>query len=147
MRGKFVAKNQKETELLAQKFAEELRGGEVIAFFGDLGSGKTTFTSALAKALGCPETVTSPTFVIMNRYSGRLVVNHFDMYRINDFDGLYSTGYFDVAGQPDSVTLIEWSENIIDLIPQPLYKIVVSQGTTLDERIFVFIQFTEDEKA
>ena len=146
MRGKFVAKNQKETETLAQKFADELRGGEIIAFFGDLGSGKTTFTSALAKALGCPETVTSPTFVIMNRYEGRLTVNHFDMYRISDFDGLYSTGYFDVAAQSDSVTLIEWSENIIDLVPPPSYKIVVSQGTTPDERIFEFIPFTEDKK-
>lgn len=146
MRGKFVAKNQEETELLAQKFADELRGGEIVAFFGDLGSGKTTFTSALAKALGCPETVTSPTFVIMNRYEGRLIVNHFDMYRINDFDGLYSTGYFDVAGQLDSVTLIEWSENIIDLIPPPAYKIMVSQGKSPDERIFEFIQFTEDKK-
>ena len=140
MRGKFVAKNQKETEALAQKLANELRGGEVIAFFGDLGSGKTTFTSALATALGCPETVTSPTFVIMNRYCGRLIVNHFDMYRISDFDGLYSTGYFDVAGQPDSVTLIEWSENIIDLIPEPTIRVYVTPGTTPDERIFEFLE-------
>ena len=144
MRGKFVAKNQKETEALAQKLANELRGGEVIAFFGDLGSGKTTFTSALARALGCLETVTSPTFVIMNRYCGRFVINHFDMYRISNFDGLYSTGYFDVAGQPDSVTLIEWSEHIIDLIPPPTYKIVISQCTTPNERIF---EFTEEKKA
>lgn len=144
MRGKFVAKNQKETEALAQEFADELRGGEVIAFFGDLGSGKTTFTSALARALGCPETVTSPTFVIMNRYEGRLVVNHFDMYRVNDFDGFYSTGYFDVAGQPDSVTLIEWSENIIDFIPPPSHQIRISRGAAPDERIF---EFSEGEKA
>ncbi|HOP12269.1 MAG TPA: tRNA (adenosine(37)-N6)-threonylcarbamoyltransferase complex ATPase subunit type 1 TsaE [Oscillospiraceae bacterium] len=144
MRGKFVAKNLTETEALAQKLAGELCGGEVVAFFGDLGSGKTTFTSALAAALGCPETVTSPTFVIYNRYTGRLAVNHFDMYRINDFDGLYSTGYFDVAGQPDSVTLIEWSEHIIDLIPEPTMCVYVTPGKTPNERIF---EFTEEKKA
>jgi len=147
LRGKFVANNLKETEALAQKLAEELQGGEVIAFFGDLGSGKTTFTSALAKALRCPETVTSPTFVIMNRYAGRLVVNHFDMYRINDFDNLYSTGYFDVAGQSDSVTLIEWSEHIINLIPKPTLEVHVSQGSTTDERVFEFIEYLGEEKA
>ena len=113
---------------IARQIAADLKGGEVIALCGELGSGKTAFTAFLAEALGCRETVTSPTFVIFNRYaSGRLTVNHFDMYRISGFDDLYTTGYFDVAGQPDSVTVIEWAERVLGDIPCPDYRIAITR--------------------
>lgn len=130
MKFDFVSHSLEETAGLAEKIARSLRGGEVIALFGDLGSGKTAFCSALAEKLGCPQTVTSPTFVIFNRYRGRFTVNHFDMYRISTFDELYDTGYFDAAGAGDSVTLIEWAENIIDFIPEP--DIIIKAGMTPD---------------
>lgn len=134
MEGCFECDNLEKTAAVAAQLAAQMRGGEVIAFFGDLGSGKTAFTTAFAAALGCPETVTSPTFVIMNRYRGRLTVNHFDMYRIHDLDSLFSIGYFDVAGQNDSVTLIEWCENVIDFISPP--DIVINASAEGDKHIF-----------
>ena len=143
MQGRYVARNTADTVKIAAQFADCLRGGETVLFFGELGSGKTTFTASLAAALGCSETVTSPTFVIMNRYRGRLTVNHFDMYRIDSFDSLYGTGYFDVAGEPDSVTLVEWGENVADFLPPPDYTVRVSYGEGEQERIY---EISEAEK-
>ncbi|MBQ2445069.1 MAG: tRNA (adenosine(37)-N6)-threonylcarbamoyltransferase complex ATPase subunit type 1 TsaE, partial [Oscillospiraceae bacterium] len=72
-----------QTEALGQALGQKLRGGEVIAFQGDLGAGKTAFTRGLAKGLGIPMRVTSPTYTIVNEYSGgRLELFHFDMYRL-----------------------------------------------------------------
>jgi len=117
LNGNFISNGVAQTREIAGQFARVLKGGEVVAFRGGLGAGKTTFTSALAAALECREPVASPTFTLMNTYHGRLTVHHFDVYRISDEDSLYNIGYFDVAGQPDTVTLIEWSENVAEFLP------------------------------
>jgi tRNA threonylcarbamoyladenosine biosynthesis protein TsaE len=133
------------TEEIGEKIAAQLKGGEVIALFGGMGMGKTAFTRGLARGLGIEGGVSSPTFALVHEYHGRLTVYHFDMYRVTGWDDLYSTGFFDYL-DTGAVLVIEWSENIIDLIPPPSYKVIISQDTTPDERIFEFLPFTEDNK-
>lgn len=101
-----------ETERIGRAFANTLKGGEVIAFRGGLGMGKTCFIRGIADGLGYSGDVTSPTFAIVNEYTGgRLDLYHFDMYRIDCWEDLYSCGYFDYADK-GGVIAVEWSENI-----------------------------------
>ena len=111
----YISTSPEETEQLGTALAAELRPGMVVAFFGDMGSGKTVFTRGLAKGLKCAEHVSSPTFALVHEYGGEPPLVHFDMYRINTFDDLYSTGFFDYLDS-GAVLVIEWSENIIDFI-------------------------------
>ena len=114
----FITNREAETEKLGEKLAQHLTGGEVIAFTGDLGAGKTCFTRGLARGLGFKGSVTSPTFAIINEYSGgRLNLYHFDMYRVTGWEDLYSTGYFDYL-DAGGVIAAEWSENITSALPQ-----------------------------
>ena len=113
----FISNNPEQTEEFAYKLAQSLQGGEVIAFRGDLGSGKTCFTRGLAAGLGYQGSVTSPTFALINEYlNGRLNLYHFDMYRISSWDELYSSGFFEYIEQGGVVTA-EWSENIENALP------------------------------
>ena len=113
---KFSTHSPAETERLGERLGRTLRGDEVIAFTGGLGAGKTAFVRGLARGLGSDADVTSPTFALMNQYTGgRAELLHFDMYRIHGFDALYSTGFFDWLGT--AVIAIEWSENIADALP------------------------------
>lgn len=108
----FISNSPKETENIAYEFAATLNGGEVIAFRGGLGMGKTCFVRGLAKGLGFSGTVTSPTFALVNEYlGGRLNLYHFDMYRVESWEDLYSIGYFDYLSS-GGVLAVEWSENI-----------------------------------
>ena len=111
-----ITKSEKETFDLGVELAKSLRKGSVICLRGDLGAGKTVFSKGLCEGLGVAECISSPTFTIVNEYEGeKLPVFHFDMYRINTFDDLYSTGFFDYLDS-GAVLVIEWSENIIDFI-------------------------------
>lgn len=124
-----------ETENLAEKMAERLSGGEVIALFGGMGMGKTAFTRGLARGLGIQDGVSSPTFALIHEYNGRLNVYHFDMFRVTSWDDLYSTGFFDYL-ENGGVLVIEWSENIEAALPQGAIRIEIRQGLNEDERIF-----------
>ncbi len=109
--GTYNVKTIAETYDLAEKLAESLKGGEIILLNGDLGAGKTTFTKGLAEALGVQEEVTSPTFTIMNVYtSGRIKLNHLDMYRVESSDELFELGISESVGEDDAVTVIEWNK-------------------------------------
>ena len=90
---RFVSHSVQDTEKIAAKLAEKLKGGEVIAFTGPMGMGKTAFTRGLVLALGGGDVVSSPTFALVNEYDARLTVQHFDMYRVSGWDDLYSTAF------------------------------------------------------
>lgn len=106
-----------ETTELGKKIGSMLKGGDVIAYRGGLGAGKTTFTRGLAIGMGLPDDVTSPTFTLVNEYrGGKLTLCHFDMYRINGADDLETTGFYDYMDE-DTVIAAEWSENIADCLP------------------------------
>lgn len=97
--------------------------------------GKTAFTRGLADGLGIPSGVSSPTFALVNEYHGRLTVYHFDMFRVEGWDDLYSTGFFDYL-DTGAVLVIEWSENIDGALPPETIKIEISLGQTESERVF-----------
>lgn len=124
MKKEFVVSSVEETHEVASKIAKNLRGREVIELIGDVGAGKTTFVIGLAKALGCKEDVSSPTFKICNTYHGRLTVNHCDFYRLND-DKLITNEITEMTG-PDSILVLEWSENLNDNLPDSI-KIFIQQ--------------------
>lgn len=130
----FVTNSVEETEKLGARLAQKLKGTEVIAFFGGLGMGKTAFTRGLALGLGVKDGVSSPTFALVNEYSGKYKIYHFDMYRVNTWDDLYSTGFFDYID--NGVLLIEWSENIEGALPENAIRINISRGENDDSRIF-----------
>ncbi|MCH5301040.1 MAG: tRNA (adenosine(37)-N6)-threonylcarbamoyltransferase complex ATPase subunit type 1 TsaE [Ruminococcus sp.] len=123
-----------DTEQIAKRIADKLTGVEVIALYGGLGMGKTAFTRGLCSALESTDDVSSPTFALVNEYKGRFPIYHFDMYRVETWDDLYSTGFFDYIG--NGVLVIEWSENIDGALPEDAVKIEISKGNTDNERIF-----------
>ncbi len=130
-----VSNSPKETECFAEKLGKILNGGEVIAYFGGLGMGKTRFTAGLAKGMGIQDDVSSPTFSLVHEYGDKMKLYHFDMYRITTFDDLCSTGFFDYLDW-GGVLAVEWSENIETAIPEEkLIKIEIIRGDNDDSRI------------
>ncbi len=121
---KFITHSPEETEIIAEKLAHTLNGTEVIAMFGGLGAGKTAFTRGLARGLGVNEGVSSPTFALVNEYSGKFPIYHFDMYRVTTWDDLYTTGFFDYLD--NGIMVIEWSENIEPFLPEERINITIN---------------------
>ena len=113
---KIVVKNIEETKKLANDFAAKLKGGEVVLLNGDLGAGKTTFTQFVFAALGVEEVVNSPTFAILKSYQAKFALHHFDTYRISTEEAI-EAGFDEIINEKDSIKFIEWSENILPLIP------------------------------
>ena len=112
MRMQFITRSTEETERLGERLGRLLRGGEIIAFSGGLGAGKTAFTRGLARGLEIPMRVTSPTYTIVNEYTGgRLPLFHFDMYRLGSEDELFDIGWEDYLRR-GGVCAVEWSENV-----------------------------------
>jgi tRNA threonylcarbamoyladenosine biosynthesis protein TsaE len=122
-----------DTEKLATHFIETLKAGKratVVGLHGDLGSGKTTFTQAVAKQLGVTDTVTSPTFVIEKIYTlkgtGKLEHAHFthlihiDAYRLESSTELLNLGWHDIELSPQHLILIEWPEKVADILPKEM---------------------------
>lgn len=131
---RIISNSPAETEKIGEKLAQSLKGTEVIALFGGLGMGKTAFTRGLCRGLGVDDGVSSPTFALVNEYSGKFNIYHFDMYRVTTWDDLYSTGFFDYIDT--GVLVIEWSENIEGALPDNALKITISRGENDDQRIF-----------
>jgi tRNA threonylcarbamoyladenosine biosynthesis protein TsaE len=113
----FESKNPDETFRLGEKLGEAAVAGEIICLDGDLGVGKTVFTQGFAKGLGVEDYVNSPTFTIVKEYEGRLPLYHFDVYRIGDVSEMDEIGYEDYF-YGRGVTIIEWPELILDIIPK-----------------------------
>ena len=112
----FLSHSTQETEAIGEELAQKLRGGDVLAFTGSLGMGKTAFTRGLARGLGCRGRVTSPTFTIVNEYEGRTPLFHFDMYRLGSSDELFDIGWEDYLTR-GGVCAVEWSERVDDAMP------------------------------
>lgn len=113
---KVITRSPEDTIAFAKKIGSLLRKGDIIAYKGGLGAGKTTFTRGIAVGLGLKDEVTSPTFAIVNEYRGKINLYHFDMYRIMNSDELEATGFYDYP-LDKSVFVVEWSENIQDILP------------------------------
>ena len=126
--------NEKETEKLGEAIGRAATAGMVIALIGDLGTGKTTLTKSIARALGVTETVTSPTFNIIREYeSGRIPLYHFDVYRIADPDEMFELGYEEYF-YGDGVCVVEWADIIEELLPEDAIIIRIDRGAGEEER-------------
>ncbi len=131
----YVTHSPEETRALGGRLADALRGGEVVAFTGDLGAGKTAFVSGMAQAWGIGDRVTSPTFTIVNEYEGgRLPLFHFDMYRLGSADELFHIGWEDYLAR-GGVCAVEWSENVAEAIEPDAIRVSIRRGEDEDSRI------------
>lgn len=132
-----ISSSTEETEKIGCEFAKKLSAGDFVAMRGDLGAGKTAFTRGVASYI-CPACrVSSPTYTVVNTYKGALTLYHFDMYRIDGEESLYSTGFFDYL-EAGGVCLAEWSEKIDEFIPENAYFVEISKLGDNERRITVF---------
>src|SRR3954466_11049149 len=116
MARKVLAPSPEETAAAGEALAADLGPGDVVALYGELGSGKTCFVQGLVRGLGVSTAATSPTFVLVNEYRGRLPVHHVDAYRTGSLTELMDFGLLDLMGG-DGVTLLEWAERAEPLLP------------------------------
>ena len=123
-----LSRSTQETEELAKRLAGRLKSGDVLALYGDLGSGKTTFTAYLVSALGIEKRVQSPTFVILRRYAAETdekikAVNHLDLYRVQSKEEIEDLGLAELFSEPNSIGVIEWPEIAQEFLPENVIKI------------------------
>lgn len=129
-------RSEADTAEFGKKLADELKEGDVLGLIGDLGTGKTTLTKYIAEGLGITETITSPTFTIVNEYhSGRLPLFHFDAYRLEAAGDAFEVGmeeYFDRGG----ISIIEWADMVAEVLPEDAKLILMEYGEEEGERIY-----------
>lgn len=130
----FVSHSEKETAQIAEEICRKLHKGQVVAFTGGMGMGKTAFVRGALKAFGNEAFVSSPTFALVHDYGGNPHIYHFDMYRVRGADDLYSTGFYDYMNE-ESILFIEWSENIEEELPENRIKISISLTENENERM------------
>ncbi len=109
----YITNSEGETEALGQRFGASVPDGSVVAFYGELGSGKTAFIRGMARGMGIEAMVNSPTFTIVNEYMGERSLFHFDMYRLGSAEELFDIGWEDYLAR-GGVCAVEWSENVVE---------------------------------
>ena len=131
----YISNSAQETEALGERLAARLRPGDVIAYTGDLGAGRTAFTRGLARGLGVADRVTSPTFTIVNEYeAGRLPLFHFDLYRMDSPEELFDIGWEDYLAR-GGVCAVEWSENVADALERDTVRVDIRRGGEESRRV------------
>ena len=131
-----IIRDETETKKFATDVAQTLKKGDVIALVGDLGTGKTTLSKYIAEALGITETITSPTFTIVQEYhSGRLPLYHFDVYRVDDIEEMYRIGYEEYF-YGEGVCIVEWADIVEEIIPEYAKVIFIEYGEDERERLY-----------
>ena len=135
----YLSHSAEETEAIGEALGRKLRGGSVVAYRGGLGMGKTAFTRGLARGLGCRGRVTSPTFTIVNEYSGATPLFHFDMYRLEDEEALFDIGWEDYL-ERGGVCAVEWSENIASALPEDSVTVTITRHETENDWRYITIE-------
>lgn len=134
---KIITHSPEETIKAAERLGALLRPGDMIAYKGGLGAGKTTFTRGLAIGLGLGDSVTSPTFALVNEYTGdKVSLYHFDMYRIETEDDLESSGFWDYDFS-HNIAAVEWSENIERFLPKNTIYVTINALGEADREIII----------
>jgi tRNA threonylcarbamoyladenosine biosynthesis protein TsaE len=149
--------SEQETLAVARALAGRLQRGDVVALLGELGTGKTVFVKGICEAFGAHGHVSSPSFIILNRYEGNdrndreLLIYHLDLYRVKSLDEIYDLG-FEEFFYGDGITLVEWAEQLGDLLPLKRYDVHLSYGESDSRRRITIESFqtpvvsTESEK-
>ena len=141
----YISLSTEETEALGAEFAQTLKPSDFVAMFGDLGAGKTAFVRGAMKALAPTAFVQSPTYTIVNEYPAKIPVYHFDMYRIDDEDSLYSIGYYDYL-ENGGICFAEWCEKIEPYLPERYYTVTIRKSAeNPDVRIIRIAETFSDE--
>lgn len=131
----FISHSPEETEQFAYELASKVSAPQVICLTGDLGAGKTAFTRGFARYFGIEKGVSSPTFIIMHRYAGTEVINHYDLYRLNDYDELLDIGFEEqIEG---GISLIEWPDSFMEYLPENKIVIRITRLGDSDRLIVV----------
>lgn len=139
MREHHWTSSEQESLALARAFAGRLQRGDVVALLGELGTGKTLFVKGICAAFRAQEHVSSPSFIILNRYEGKdqsnreLLIYHLDLYRVKSLDEIYDLGYEEFF-YGDGITLVEWAEQLGDLLPSKRYDVHLSYGESESHR-------------
>lgn len=139
MREEHSTFSEQETLELARSFAQRLERGDVVALWGELGTGKTRFAKGVCEAFGANHHVSSPSFIILNRYEGsdrakrELFVYHLDLYRVKSTEEIYDIGYEEFV-YGDDITLVEWAGQLGDLLPPRRYDVRLAYGAADCER-------------
>lgn len=128
----FITHSDKETEEVAFNYAKGLESGDVVLLDGEMGVGKTVFAKGVAKALGITEPILSPTYAYMNDYDGKLY--HYDCYRLSSGEDALSLGLTDYFYQK-GICLIEWSENIVDVLPKNCKRVKIERISETERKI------------
>lgn len=131
----FISHSPEETEQFAYELAAKVSAPQVICLTGDLGAGKTAFTRGFASYFGIEKGVSSPTFIIMHRYTGSEVINHYDLYRLSDYDELLDIGFEEQI--ESGISLIEWPDNFMEYLPENKIVIKITRLGDNDRRIVV----------
>ncbi len=128
----YIVTTVDETYKIGELIGSRVNSGDIICLIGDLGTGKTHLTKGIAKGLDIKDHITSPTFTIVNEYTGRLKLYHFDVYRVNDPDEIAAIG-FDEYIFSDGVSVIEWANYIEELIPPNNLSIAIEKVPSLGD--------------
>lgn len=133
----YYSESERETEQLGETLVRRMAPGTVVAFTGDLGAGKTAFVRGMARGLGIPARVTSPTFTIVNEYEGgSLPLFHFDMYRLRSAEELFDIGWEDFLRR-GGICAVEWSENIQEALEADTILVDIRRGKSDTQRTIV----------
>ena len=138
----YLSHNETETKAAAEALAAKLRPGDVVAYRGDLGAGKTAFTRGLARGLGCHGRVTSPTFTIVNEYEGPTPLFHFDLYRLGGEEELWDIGWEDYLAR-NGVCAVEWSEIAPGALPENTVYVTLRRRPGAEEEREILVEGVE----
>lgn len=138
MKNIYLSKTEKETFRIGKKISKILKPGNIVCLFGDLGSGKTVLTKGIAQGLGiAPEDIHSPTFTLMNIYfSKKVVVYHFDLYRIENPKELMQVGYEDFF-YGTGITVVEWADRLGMLLPKERVSVEIRHRSKKERMLYV----------
>ena len=138
-----ITQSEKQTLNLGKKIALELKGGEVIGFIGELGTGKTVFIKGLAQGLNIKNIITSPTFVLMKIYKTKGLIKqlcHVDAYRLKSSQDLIDIGIKDYLSKKTAVTVIEWANQVKNILPKNKILVKIKFGKKQNQRILEIIK-------
>lgn len=141
---KYFTGSEKETFSLGVKLARLLTPGTAVSLEGDLGAGKTALVKGIAKGLGIRDTITSPTFTIVNSYEGNTTLHHFDVYRIDDPEELYEIGWEEYFN-PNDVCVVEWGDRVAEMLPQDAIRIRIIRDEAQPDRRTILVE-RQDQK-
>jgi len=129
-----ITKSPEDTQKLGKKISKLIKPGDLLAFYGELGAGKTCLIQGISRGLEVKDYVTSPSFTIINEYKGKILVFHFDLFRLSNIEEILDLGYEEYF-YGEGLTVIEWAEKIENLLPRDHLKIDIKFKSYYERRI------------